>query len=81
MNIAPYCVPVRAKPSPGFVQVPSIWGENTAVVFWFWVTEAGAAVCRHNLLYWKAGNWLALGPSAGAHVALQGIGADADAVA
>lgn len=25
--------------------------------------------CRHNLLYWKAGNWLGFGPSAGSHIA------------
>jgi oxygen-independent coproporphyrinogen-3 oxidase len=29
-----------------------------------------AAVCRHNLTYWRGGNWLAFGPSAGAHLAL-----------
>lgn len=29
-----------------------------------------AALCRHNLTYWKGGNWLAFGPSAGAHLAL-----------
>ena len=28
-----------------------------------------AHICRHNLCYWKAGNWLGLGPSAGSHVA------------
>jgi oxygen-independent coproporphyrinogen-3 oxidase len=32
-----------------------------------------AAVCRHNLTYWKGGNWMALGPSAGAHFALPAI--------
>ncbi len=26
--------------------------------------------CQHNLIYWKAGNWLAFGPSAGSHMAL-----------
>jgi oxygen-independent coproporphyrinogen-3 oxidase len=26
-------------------------------------------VCQHNLIYWKAGNWVAFGPSAGAHLA------------
>jgi oxygen-independent coproporphyrinogen III oxidase len=31
---------------------------------------ARTAPCRHNLVYWKAGNWLGLGPSAGSHVAL-----------
>jgi oxygen-independent coproporphyrinogen III oxidase len=31
---------------------------------------ARAAPCRHNLIYWKAGNWLGLGPSAGSHVAI-----------
>jgi oxygen-independent coproporphyrinogen-3 oxidase len=31
---------------------------------------ARAARCEHNLIYWKAGNWLGLGPSAGSHVAL-----------
>ncbi len=28
-------------------------------------------LCQHNLAYWKGQNWLALGPSAGAHVALR----------
>ncbi len=28
-----------------------------------------AARCRHNLVYWKQGQWLAVGPSASAHVA------------
>jgi len=27
-------------------------------------------MCQHNLAYWKAHNWLGLGPSAGNHVAL-----------
>ncbi len=28
------------------------------------------APCHHNLAYWKAANWLGLGPSAGSHFAL-----------
>jgi oxygen-independent coproporphyrinogen III oxidase len=30
---------------------------------------ARSAPCQHNLIYWRAGNWLGLGPSAGSHVA------------
>jgi oxygen-independent coproporphyrinogen-3 oxidase len=30
---------------------------------------ARTAPCHHNLVYWKAGNWLGLGPSAGSHFA------------
>jgi oxygen-independent coproporphyrinogen-3 oxidase len=31
---------------------------------------ARTAPCQHNLIYWKAGNWLGLGPTAGSHIAL-----------
>ncbi len=30
----------------------------------------GVRACAHNLAYWKSRNWLAFGPSGGAHVAL-----------
>ncbi len=30
---------------------------------------AGSRRCRHNLLYWEGGNWLAAGPGASGHVA------------
>jgi oxygen-independent coproporphyrinogen-3 oxidase len=30
--------------------------------------------CRHNIHYWKAGNWLAFGPSAAAHIGHSGVG-------
>ena len=26
------------------------------------------AACRHNLIYWRGGNWLAFGPSASGHL-------------
>jgi oxygen-independent coproporphyrinogen III oxidase len=31
---------------------------------------ARTAPCLHNLCYWKAGNWLGWGPSAGSHIAV-----------
>ena len=37
-----------------------------------------AAVCRHTLHYWKGRNWLAFGPSAGAHVARPEVVRDSD---
>jgi oxygen-independent coproporphyrinogen-3 oxidase len=34
------------------------------------IGENGPQICEHNLAYWKARNWMAIGPSAGAHMAL-----------
>ena len=33
-------------------------------------SATNARVCRHNMIYWKAGNWLGIGTSAGSHFAL-----------
>jgi len=42
-------------------------------------TAASARVCLHNILYWKAANWLGLGTSAGSHIARPDL-ADGSAV-
>jgi oxygen-independent coproporphyrinogen-3 oxidase len=43
----------------------------TAGLHWYeisnWAAGAGAQ-CRHNLLYWRSGNWWGIGPGAHSHV-------------
>jgi len=51
-----------------------VYGRLHAAGFTRYETSnyARTRACLHNLAYWKAGNWLGWGPSAGSHFAVSG---------